>query len=187
MPTSKVPRVQVPPTIRPARVADARAIAEIGVLGWQSAYRDILPHQFLAGLSVAAREVAWRAMLEADPEGAAPAWVAERDGRTIGYLSSGPPRDDDVPLPAAEVYAIYVLPKAWRSGTGRLLLTAAVDHWRSFDTTTLVLWVLERNARARAFYEAMGWRPDGCRQTLELGGTSTIEMRYCLRLAKPPL
>ncbi len=164
--------------IRRATVADSRAIAEIGVRGWQAAYRGILPKGFLAGLSIAARETAWRAILEADPDGAAPAWVAERDGAVEAFLSSGPPRDNDVPRPAAEVYAIYVLPAAWRHGLGRGLMRTAIRHWNAAGTTTLVLWVLERNERGRAFYEATGWRPDGGRQTVELGGIATVEIRY---------
>jgi GNAT superfamily N-acetyltransferase len=168
--------------IRRATVADARAIAEIGVLGWQAAYRDILPDDLLASLSVAPREVAWRSILESDPEGAAPAWVAEGDGRVVGFLSSGPPRDDDVPLPAAEIYAIYVVPEAWRRGAGRALLNTAVDHWRTRSAATLALWVLEANARGRAFYDALGWQADGRRQEIDLGGLATPEVRYRLGL-----
>jgi GNAT superfamily N-acetyltransferase len=164
--------------VRRATAADARAIAEVTVLGWQAAYRDILADGFLDGLSADAREVGWRAMLEADEDGRTPAWVCEMDGRTVGFLSSGPPRDDDVPLPAAEIYAIYVLPEAWRGGFGRALMSTAVDHWRARGTMTLVLWVFEANTRARTFYEAAGWQPDGGRQTLELGGVSAVEVRY---------
>jgi hypothetical protein len=44
----------------------------------------------------------------------------------------------------------------------------------------LVLWVLEGNARARRFYEAMGWLPDGGRQLLEMVGAKLYEIRYRL-------
>jgi L-amino acid N-acyltransferase YncA len=164
--------------IRRATAADARAIAEIGVLGWQAAYRGFLPHDFLAGLSVAPREVAWRAVIESDADNGAPAWIAERDGRAIGFVTSGPPRDEDVPLPAAEVYAIYVLPGTWRSGAGAALLATAVNHWRALGTTTLVLWVLEANIQGRAFYEALGWQADGHRQEVDFGGFTRTEIRY---------
>jgi hypothetical protein len=39
-------------------------------------------------------------------------------GQVVGFVSSGPPRDEDVPLPAAEIYAIYVRPQSWRHGLG---------------------------------------------------------------------
>jgi GNAT superfamily N-acetyltransferase len=168
--------------VRRATTADARAIAEIGVAGWATAYRGILPAEFLAGLSVAAREAAWQSMLANDEGDGAPAWIAERNRRVIGFVASGPPRDEDVPLPGAEVYAIYVLPDAWRSGAGRALLTTAVDHWRGRGAKTLVLWVLEANLAGRAFYEAMGWSDDGHRQEIDFGAFSAPEVRYRLRV-----
>ena len=171
--------------IRRALVGDARAIAEIGVLGWQAAYRGILPDDFLAGLAVQPRAVAWAAMLESDADAASPAWVAERDGVAVGYVSTGPPRDEDVPLPAAEVYAIYVLPAAWRNGVGRALLGTAVEEWRARLVTTLLLWVLEDNARGRRFYEGMAWAPDGSRQRIDLGGIAATELRYKISLKSP--
>jgi GNAT superfamily N-acetyltransferase len=164
--------------IRRAVAGDARAIAEVGVKGWQAAYRGLLPDDFLAGLSVAARETAWRTMLEADADGDAPSWVAELDGEVVAFLSSGPPRDEDVRRPAAEFYAIYVLPSAWRRGLGRALMKTSIDHWRAVHVTVLVLWVLEQNGQGRAFYESVGWRPDGGRQAISLGGVTTIEIRY---------
>jgi len=166
------------PVIRRAVAGDARSIAEISVLGWQAAYRGILPDDFLAGLSVDARVHAWRMALGGDAGLASPAWVAERDGCVVGYTSTGPPRDGDVPLPSAEVYAVYVRPSAWRAGVGRALLGVAVAEWSSRHTEMMVLWVLEGNARARRFYEAMGWTPDGSRQQIDLGGIAATEIRY---------
>ncbi len=168
--------------IRRALVGDARAIAEIGVRGWQAAYAGILPDDFLASLSVDPREIAWLSLLESVEEAGAPTWLAEREGRAVGFVSSGPPRDEDVPLPGAEIYAIYVVPEAWRSGAGRALMNAAVGHWRTAGVTTLVLWVLEANGRARSFYESQNWRPDGGRQDVDFGGFAATEIRYRLRL-----
>jgi GNAT superfamily N-acetyltransferase len=166
--------------IRRATPSDARVMAEIGVAGWQAAYRGILPAGFLAGLSVTAREIAWESMLEADEADEAPCWMAERDGAAIGYLASGPPRDDDVPLPAAEVYAIYVSPAEWRSGVGKALIMTAVAYWHGLGAATLVLWTLDANLAGRAFYEALGWRTDGSTQLIDLGGFRAPEIRYCL-------
>ncbi|MGZ6266629.1 MAG: N-acetyltransferase family protein [Candidatus Limnocylindrales bacterium] len=169
-----------PVRIRRALPADARAVAEIAVRGWQAAYRGLMPDDFLAGLSVGGREAAWREMLDRDTDGGVPAWLAERDGNAVGFASSGPPRDEDVPVPGAELYAVYVLPQEWRGGIGRSLMQAATAYWRERDATRLVLWVLESNARARAFYEALGWHPDGGRQELEIAGVKLAEIRYSL-------
>jgi GNAT superfamily N-acetyltransferase len=173
-----------PILVRRALPADARAIAEVAVRGWQTAYRGLMPDDFLAGLSVAGREAAWRDMLDCDTDGGVLAWLAERDGRAVGFVSSGPPRDKDMPLPGAELYAIYVLTEEGRSGIGRALLQTAAAHWRERGATQLGLWVLESNAPARAFYGAMGWRPDGARQQLEIAGTSLAEIRYRLETGR---
>ena len=181
--TDSTAQPAAPIEIRRAAPSDARAIAEIGVAGWQAAYRGILPDEFLDGLSVAARETAWRMMLESDEAGEAPAWLAARGERVIGFVAGGPPRDDDVSQPAAEVYAIYVMPDSWRGGAGKTLLGTVVDQWRARRVETLVLWVLEANASGRAFYEAMGWAPDGSRQEIAFGGFTATEVRYRIVIA----
>jgi ribosomal protein S18 acetylase RimI-like enzyme len=169
--------------IRRAGPADARAFAEISVRGWQTAYRGIMPDDFLDGLSVDAREAAWRTRLETATD-EAPAWIACRAGRAVGFLCGGPPRDEDAPSFAAEVYALYVLPEAWRGGVGRALLEASQEHWRETGLATATLWVLEANERARRFYEALGWRTDGGRQEVDLGGFAPAEVRYRRSLAR---
>jgi GNAT superfamily N-acetyltransferase len=169
--------------VRRATPADARAIAEIAVAGWQAAYRGLMPDEFLDSLSVAARETGWRTWLESAAEGGDAAWMAEIYGRAVGFVTSGPPRDDDVPAPAAEVYAIYVAPSEWRRGAGRALLEAATAEWWRRDAAALVLWVLEGNVRGRAFYEALGWQLDGESRDIELGDLAVPEVRY--RLVRP--
>jgi GNAT superfamily N-acetyltransferase len=174
-----------PPAIRRAGLADTRAIATVAVLGWRATYRGLMPDDFLDGLSIDAREAAWGEMLERDTDGGTPTWVAERGGRTVGFVSSGPPRDADMALPTAEVYALYVLPEHWRTGVGRRLLAIAVEHWRALGSAAMVLWVLEANAPARSFYEAMGWRPDGARQEIDFGSFAAVEVRYRTGLDVP--
>jgi GNAT superfamily N-acetyltransferase len=50
---------------------------------------------------------------------------------------------------------LFVRPDAW--GTG----VASELHDRAVELGARRLWVMERNARARRFYEKRGWRPDG--------------------------
>ncbi len=96
----------------------------------------------------------------------------------IGYAVSGPPRDEDAPPDAAEIYAIYVSPATGARAPGRALLAAATTEWARRGTRILLLWVLEGNARARAFYEANGWVADGSRKEFDMDGFSTLEVRY---------
>jgi hypothetical protein len=41
-----------------------------------------------------------------------------------------------------------------------------------------VLWVLRTNQRARAFYENLGWKPDGQTTTADYGGIALEALCY---------
>jgi GNAT superfamily N-acetyltransferase len=176
--------------VRAATPDDAEAVAAIRIRGWQKGYAGLMPEAYLAGLSAALRADAerFRAGLE-HPTPHRQLFVAERDGTPIGFANVGPYRRDQDPADlddtAGEVRAIYVRPDAWRSGAGRALMDAAVEHLRGAGLTPIRLWVLEANARARAFYERYGFRLDGGRSVfvVEQPGqlpVELVEVRYTL-------
>jgi len=156
------PDDRLPVWVAEVESEDGSAVAGHGV-GGVAARRVVGPAAGHVVGGVAARQVVW-----------------PPTRRVVGLVSAGPPRDEDVAAPAAEVYAVYVHPDEQRHGIGRALLQTAVAHLRQHGATDLVLWVFERNPRARTFYEVMGWRPDGGRQALELAGASPVEIRYRL-------
>ena len=88
-------------------------------------------------------------------------WVAEEDGRTVGFAVTGPSEDADAERTTAEVYAIYLEPDRLGTGLGRGLFSHAIDDLRERGFDSVTLWVLETNERARRFYEIAGWKPDG--------------------------
>lgn len=158
--------------IRFATPADAEAVAAIHVDGWRAAYRGIVPDDHLAALSKEERAAGWRRGITAD----ARSLLVFDDGGIRGWLASGRGRDDDA-AGAAEIYALYVDPNHWRQSIGGALLARAEeDLWsRGFDHA--VLWVLERNLPARAFYARAGYVDDGRTKTASFGETRLIELR----------
>ena len=105
---------------------------------------------------------------------AAPPSVPAPVAEIIGYASFGPERGvDGAPFPertgrdgslrprCAELYALYVTPAWWSTGTGRDLMCRVLDETQAGGYPRIVLWVLEQNARARRFYERSGFRLDG--------------------------
>jgi GNAT superfamily N-acetyltransferase len=164
--------------IRRAAPADARAIAGVHVSSWQAAYRGLVPDAILDGLSVGSREGGWRERLARAADGASFTIVAEREGAVAGFCSiAAPPRDDDAGERTAEVAAIYVEPAQWRTGVGAALLRAALDALRADGFGDVTLWVLEGNARGRAFYAQHGFVPDGAKQDLADLDVSEIRLR----------
>jgi GNAT superfamily N-acetyltransferase len=164
--------------VRLGTPADAEAIAVVHVDSWRAAYRGIVPDAILDGLSLERRAAGWRGTM--DRAGDERVWVVERGGRVIGFAATGPARDDDVAAGTGEVAAIYLDPAAWSTGVGRQVFAAAVDDLRRRRFGRLVLWVLTANSRARRFYEAAGWQPDGTSRMLDFDGTPIEEIRYVL-------
>ena len=153
--------------MRPAGLDDLRATEEVRVATWKVAYRGIVPDAHLDAMSVTDERVA---NLQSRYGGELRTLLAEVDDKVVGMAAVGPCRDDDRPG-ETELYALYVLPDQWGSGVGQAL-------WQAAQPFTS-LWVLTDNARARAFYERNGFRPDGHR--MPVGFVDGVdEVRYVL-------
>ena len=160
-------------SLRLATPDDVPACARLHVACWRAAYGPLVAPELLEGrLDLARFEEAWRTRLE----GGEQRLLAVSDGVPIGFAASGPGRDADRPTPR-ELYALYVAEAHWRRGVGRLLLAEELDGQ---DAS---LWVLEDNARARRFYERLGFEPDGCRR--EHAALLVQELRLVRRSGHP--
>jgi GNAT superfamily N-acetyltransferase len=171
--------------IRGAEVGDAEAIARIQMAAWRAGYGHIVPARWLAELDEADRADRWRGRLGPAALPDSPTFVAVDDAdAVVGFVHTGPLRDEDLSRESrAEIYTLYVHPRAWRRGVGSALLGAVDTFWDPTDVRELLLWVFEANAASRAFYEALGWRPDGATQVDDFGDAQPVEVRYRRRLA----
>lgn len=150
---------------------------------WQVAYRGIVPDGHLDTLDVAAR--ARRYTFDHQGPGHPETWIAVDGEQVVGMVTLGPNRDEDLAA-LGEVVALYVAPERWGSGAGRALLGYAERRLSSAGFEAATLWVLRDNARARRFYEARGWAPDGGTKTVDIGGRPLVEVRYRKALAGGP-
>ncbi|MFF3543247.1 GNAT family N-acetyltransferase [Streptomyces platensis] len=102
------------------------------------------------------------------------------EGRVVGALAMGPPKDADVDASAyRQLFQIHVHPNAWGHGAGGALHSAFTD-WvgaGGFDGGVLEAW--EANAQARRFYIKHGWCADGVRRPGP-GGADYVRMRLRL-------
>jgi GNAT superfamily N-acetyltransferase len=165
--------------IRPITAADIDAVAVVHVRTWQAGYAGIMPAGFLAALDPAV--FAEQRRTRTPPPGAA-TLVAVDDGVIIGFASFGPDLTGDPEI--AQLYALYVDPDHWDTGTGWALLQAARAAMGRDGWTAMRLWVLEDNHRARRFYERAGLAPDGARDIFTPHGTAVElpDIRYSGRL-----
>ena len=179
--------------IRAGSAADAAQIAAVQREGWFAAYSGIIPAAIIdratspdggARVRQTFRTRPWQRMIVA---------LASQDGPAhdgiVGYASYGPETDVlSAPWPhprttggeqgrTGELYALYVRPSWWSTGTGRALMDRVLARTAAAGYQAVVLWVLRDNVRARRFYERAGFAPDGASNVLERLG-SVPELRY---------
>lgn len=163
--------------IRTATVDDADQLAQVHVDAWRAAYGHILPAGFLAGLSVAARAERWRERLaQEDPQVVFTLVAEDAAGLLLGFAGGGPERDG-TPAYDGEIYAVYVTPAHQRRGIGRALVAASARRLADQGRRAAMLWALEDNHQARAFYETLGGQLIG-RKAAVIGDTPLTEVSY---------
>jgi ribosomal protein S18 acetylase RimI-like enzyme len=134
--------------IRRARGVDWREVAALHALSWQTAYRGIYPEAFLDADVVEDRRAWWRDRLpEVDGE-SDEVFLAEREGRPVGFACLRRESDPAGPL----LDNLHVRPDCRGGGVGRQLIRAGAS-WlveRSPDAS-LQLYVWAANLAARNF------------------------------------
>lgn len=160
--------------IRQATVQDAAEIAQIHVETWQHAYKGIVPSSYLESLSITQRTAFWSKEILNPATGTL--LSIDDAGRTVGWTSFGPSRDDDG-VGLGELYAIYLLSTEWRKGYGKGLMNEMEKALSQKGFSSITLWVLELNSRTCRFYEKSGYKADGAKKKLNIAGTDLVEIR----------
>jgi ribosomal protein S18 acetylase RimI-like enzyme len=190
--------------IRAGSVADAAQVAAVQRESWFAAYGDIIAPEVIDRVTLpddGARvrqsfrtRPRQRMLLATDtaatgPDAAGPAVTGPAASEVVGYASYGPETDVlNAPWPhpltadgaggrVAELYALYVRPAWWSTGTGRALMERVLARTGAAGYQAITLWVLRDNERARRFYERAGFTPDGATNVLA-GLGNILEVRY---------
>jgi ribosomal protein S18 acetylase RimI-like enzyme len=164
--------------VRAARPADAEAIGRVHSESWRLTYAGLVSPRYLASLDVEVLAERWRRRLSA-PRSEGSLVVAEEAGEVIGFALFGPTGEGDLEDGfAGEIQMLYVLPAGQRRGHGRALYQHAVRDLSASRLFWLVVWVVEHNHAARAFYRRVGLTADGARRTDVLGGQPVEVVRY---------
>jgi ribosomal protein S18 acetylase RimI-like enzyme len=139
--------------LRRPRPEEAEELARLHIQCWHEAYRGIVPQVVLENASLKARIATWHRHI-ADMERIVLA--AYDDGKPVGFILAGPPREEVFEGADGQIAAFYILASHQRMGLGKRLLSEAARGWKRQGGTSLGLGVLAENAKARAFYEKMG-------------------------------
>ncbi len=152
-------------------------MAKVRVDTWRSAYKGIVPDEFLEGLSYQAVSERWKKMFweERDPNTAV--FVAENEhSEIVGIAICGMEQNHD-PIFQGEIYVLYVLPQHQNQGIGRELVAACIHHLvDNLRVHTMLIWVLADNPYRR-FYESLGGKKVR-EKAQEIGGKLLTEIGY---------
>lgn len=157
--------------IREAKPEDAQGIAEAHIASKESTYRGLLPDEHLAKLSVPERAEKWRSALLKNEDKVFAALVGSK---LVGFVCMGRSKEPGF----GEVFAMYLLEDFQRQGIGTSLWSEATKHLKELGFTTIKVWVLETNHKARSFYERLGCTLDGARETKKFGEEERVVVRY---------
>ena len=134
----------LPVTLRLATAEDAPTIADIWEEGWRDAHLGHVPDELVEiRTSESFRARAARLIGET--------MVAERDGEVAGFVT----------LDGDEVEQVFVARGHRGAGVADALMADAEQRLRDAGHATAWLAVVGGNARARRFYERLGWTDEG--------------------------
>ena len=120
----------------------------------------------------------WDHWLGPDWEQGRRGFVAHVGDEVVGIVLAGP---DPAEPELGHLARLYVEPDRWGHGIGRDLYRAAMEHLREAGYGAATLWVLERNGKARAWYERLGWQLTGERKAVyEPAGVDDLRYRLTL-------
>lgn len=139
--------------IRKAEPGDANAIADVHQVAWRGAYSGMIPHRALTKMINRRGPDWWASAIRRS----ATVLVVEIGGKLAGYATIGRNRARELSQ-QGEIYELYLRPEYQGIGLGRRLFTAARRKLADLGLSGLVVWALEENAGALAFYEGAGGR-----------------------------
>ena len=146
--------------IRQASVDDAPALAALHLRTALFAYASIFPSDApLPKLDHLTLD--WKQRLGGRHGPNMRGYVAVVGDRLAGVVMAGADPDH---LEMGHITRFYVDAPRWGQGIGSLLYEAAISHLRQLGYGQATLWVLEGNARARTWYERLGWTCTGERK-----------------------
>jgi len=136
---------------RPAEPSDASAVAAIHDAAWHATYRGVIPHLHLERMISRRGPLWWQRQIQRGSK----ITLLVFDDVPQGYAAWGEARGT-WPWPAGEIFEIYIAPVFQGVGLGTRLFAAVRSELKTMGLDRLVVWALQDNELACAFYGGLG-------------------------------
>ncbi len=158
--------------IRYANLDDSGVLGKIHSKSSQAGFKDIIPDDILNDVFSIERRTK-RFISELSIGSPKSAIIFEED-EPLGFISFGSCRYGNNDKSWIEIWRLYVIREFWGSSVSKELIEWGINEIIKENFKNIELWVLEKNIRARCFYEKMGFKYDNTYQIIESGK----ELRY---------
>ena len=152
--------------VRKMTADDIEAVRRLYTVGWQNAFKGIVPQDYLDQLNLDH----WAPPLDG-------AYVLTDGEKIMGTSSISAARDESF-HGWGEIISIYILPELIGQGYGHILFDFVKDKLLELGYHNIYLNVFEENTRARNFYEKHDFSWNGDRIPSNIQGKELNEMRY---------
>ena len=141
-------------TIRKAKLGDEKILAHIQTESWKSAFVDIISAEDMERCTdIVKAEAMYENVLKS---GYAEMSILEIDSKPhciAAWSKARNPQFSD----CAELICIHSLCNNWGKGYGSMMMNHIIDEIKNSEYKSVLLWVFEKNTRARRFYEKHGF------------------------------
>ena len=140
--------------IRKAKIGDEKILAFIQTESWKNAFKDIISETDLEKYTniTKAEEMYSRVLKENYAEN----FIFEIDGKPHCIAAWSKARNSEF-SDSAELICIHSLCDNWGKGYGSMMMTHILNEIKNAGFKSVLLWVFEKNTRARSFYEKHGF------------------------------
>ena len=151
----------------------AYQLAAVHIKSWQSAYKGIIPQDYLDSLSIEKKAKVYN--FENDLNKSGCFFAAKLNDSVIGLMHLCNCRECDEN--AGEVSAIYILPEYCNMGYGSQLMKYATQFFKERKYSRIIVWVLAKNKNAINFYRKHGFEDNKIEKKLTIGKEMEVK-RY---------
>ncbi len=141
-------------TIRKAELGDEKILAYIQTESWKSAFANIISAEDMERCTdIEKAEAMYENVLKS---GYAEMSILELNGKPhciAAWSKARNPQFSD----CAELICIHSLCDKWGKGYGSMMMNHIIDEIKNSGYNSVLLWVFEKNTRARSFYEKHGF------------------------------
>ena len=162
-------------TIRLAKPDDAQDMAEVHARSWEVAYKDIIPIEYIKAKNATRPDLYKRIITDENTT----QHVIQANGKTVGIMGFGEPKDDDADDNYYELHGVYLHPDYYRKGIGTKAVDFAFEKARKLNKKYMNVWVFAENYNSIKFYEKCGFIADGKTKDYDCG-----KILKCIRMKK---